>query len=46
MSSSESYEEIARKIDELRKDKDKFEKYIASRVEAVLKHCRENKTRH
>ena len=36
MSSSDSYEEIVHKIDELRKDKDKFEKYVA----CVSKPCR------
>ncbi len=34
----ELYEEVARKIDELRKDRTQFEEYVASRIEKVLKH--------
>lgn len=38
MASSEIYEEIVRKIDELRRDSKKFEDYIAARVDAAVKH--------
>lgn len=37
-SSSESDEEVMRKIENLMKDQKKFEAWIASRAEAVVKH--------
>ena len=43
MSSSDSYEEIVHKIDELRKGKDKFEKYVACLYKPSRNVCRAGK---
>ncbi len=37
-SENESDDEIMQKIDSLRRDREKFEEWIASRVETVVKH--------